>query len=254
MGVLLFEGMKVGVLDGDFTIGMDETGNLKSNLILSTSYNMLPVWLRIANENIKISNEAKKSLKDNWGEDASNQKELLIKELTPSIQVFVSCGIVLDSLYDQLRPYSNISRDDIHKWKEKRTKRSSQICEIIKRVYKLNNTTFKAYRDNIKSIIDFRDKAVHPDNSIKRACTRSDIPVGIDWRFSAYRYDNAIICYQRTMEMILYLYEIKSGISQVDQEMENIIKALIELKLITKISQPDIPADPGNAGINIINR
>ena len=249
MGVLIFEGMKVGVLDGDFTIGMDETGNLKSNIIFSTSYNMLPVWLRIAYENIKISNEAKQNIKDNWDENAANQKELLIKELTPSIQVFVSCGIALDSLYDQLRPYSNISREDIDKWKEKRTKRSSQICEIIKRVYKLNNTTFKAYRGNIKSIIDFRDKAVHPDNSIKQVCTRPDIPVGIDWRFSAYRYDNAIICYQRTMEMILHLYEKKSGISQVDQEMENIIKALIELNLITKTAKPDIPTDPETATV-----
>ena len=249
MGVLIFEGMKVGILDGDFTIGIEETGNLNSNLILSTSYNMLPVWLRIAHENINLSGEAKKNIKENWDEDASNQKELLVKELTPSIQVFVSCGIALDSLYDQLRPYANITREDINKWKEKRTKRSAQICEVIKRVYKLNNQSSKAYRENINSIIDFRDKAVHPDNSIKRACTRPDIPVGIDWRFSAYRYDNAIICYQRTMEMILYLYEKKSGIPQVDQEMENIIKALIELNLVTKIAQPDIPADPEPAPV-----
>jgi hypothetical protein len=249
MGVLLFEGMTAGILDGDFTIGMDETGNLKSNLILSTSYNMLPVWLRIAHENIKLSSEANQNIKEKWNEEAANQKELLIKELTPSVQVFVACGIALDSLYDQLKPYSNISREDIDKWKEKRTKRSSQICEIIKRVYKLNNKIFKAYKENIKSIIDFRDKAVHPDNSIKRACTRSDIPVGIDWRFSAYRYDNATICYQRTMEMILHLYEKKSGISQVDQEMENIIKALIELKLITKNAQPEISADPETAPV-----
>jgi hypothetical protein len=187
MGVLIFEGMKVGVLDGDFTIGMDETGNLQSKFILSTSYNILPIWFRIAYENVKLSHQANKTIKNNWNEEPTNQRELLINELTPSIQVFVSCGIALDSLYDQLRPYANISRDDINMWKNKRTKRSSQICEIIKRVYRLNNQTFKAYRDNIKSIIDFRDKAVHPDNSIKQSCNRPDISVGVDWRFSAYR-------------------------------------------------------------------
>ncbi len=105
-------------------------------------------------------------------------------------------------------------------------------------MYRLNNQKFKAYRDNIKSIIDFRDKAVHPDNSINQSCNRPDIPVGVDWRFSAYRYDNAIICYKRTMEMILHLCEKKSGIDQVDQEMENVVKALTELKLITKSAQP----------------
>ncbi|MBM9616707.1 hypothetical protein JWJ90_20805 [Desulfobulbus rhabdoformis] len=233
MSVLIFEGMTVGVLKGDFTIGIDDTGNLQSKFILSTSYNVLPIWLRIAYENLQLSKKANKKIKDSWSEDVNNQKELLIKELTPSVQVFVSCGIALDSLYDQLRPYAKISREDIDKWKENRTKRSSQICEIIKRVYKLNNEIFKGYRNNIKSIIDFRDKAVHPDNSIQQACNRPDIPVGVDWRFSAFRYDNAIICYQRTMEMILHLYEKKSGITQIDQEMENIVKALKELKLIS---------------------
>jgi hypothetical protein len=39
------------------------------------------------------------------------------------------------------------------------------------------------------------------------------------------------------MEMILHLYEEKSGVDHVDREMENIIKALIELKLITRNAQ-----------------
>lgn len=234
MGVLIFKGMTVGVLEGDFTLCVDESGKVQSNLILSTSYNVLPVWLRIAHENLELSKQANITIKKKWNEDANNQKELLIRELTPSIQVFVSCGIAFDSLYDQLKPYANISREDVDKWKKKRTKRSSQIGEIIRRVYKLKNEEFKAYRENIRVIIDLRDKAVHPDNSIKRGCRRPDIPVGVDWRFGTYRYDNALNCYLRTMEMISYLYEKKSEIPQVDQEMENVFEALEELKVIIR--------------------
>ncbi len=237
MSVLIFEGMKVGILDGDFTIQVNESGQPFSNLVLSTSYNVLPIWLRIAHNNIVLAHEANKNVKNNWDENPINQKSLLIHELTSSIQVFISCGISLDSLYDQLRPYAKITQNDIDTWKENRTKRASQICEVIRRVYKLNNETSKGFRTNIKSIIDYRDKAVHPDNSIKRACNRPDIPVGVDWRFSAYRYENAAICYRRTMEMLIYLHENKSGIIQVDEEIELIFKTLIELGLVLKNAQ-----------------
>ena len=34
MGTLIFEGMKVGVLDGDLTISVDEKGKADKNLVL----------------------------------------------------------------------------------------------------------------------------------------------------------------------------------------------------------------------------
>lgn len=57
-GVLIFEGMKVGVRGGDLTISVDEYGTIDANVILSTSYNLLPVWLRIAYENTVLALKA----------------------------------------------------------------------------------------------------------------------------------------------------------------------------------------------------
>jgi len=48
-GVLVFEGMKVGVLPGDLTVELDESGATSAKLVLSTAYNVLPLWLRRAN-------------------------------------------------------------------------------------------------------------------------------------------------------------------------------------------------------------
>jgi hypothetical protein len=244
VSVLIFEGMKVGILPGDFTIHVDDAGQTHSNLILSTSFNVLPLLLRIAHDNIFLSHQANKNVKDDWNDDPENQKILLIKELTVSMQVFIACGIALDSLYSQLKPFANLSHTEIETWKNNKTKRSAQIFQVIRRVYKLNNEISKAFNTNIDSIIDFRDKAVHPDNSIKRSCTRPDIPVGVDWRFSAYRYDNAAICYRRTMEMLIYLYEIKSKNTQVDGEMDYIFKSLTELGLISKNAQQSDAPEP----------
>jgi len=236
MGVLLFKGMKCGFLEGDFSLFIDDDGKLQSKCILSTSYNVIPVWLRIAYDNLCLARTASEKIQKEWCEDSEIQKKLLISELTPSIQVFVSCGIVLDATYDQFKKFSKISNEEFLAWKKNGTKRAAQIFEVIKRVFKLKGEYEKAFQKNITSIIDYRNDIVHPSHRIRQSCTRPDIPVGIDWRFSAYRYFNAEICYMRTMEMLSFLYQTKSGISAVDEEMGNIFEALQELGLanITK--------------------
>lgn len=244
MSVLIFEGMKVGVLPGDFTIHIDDAGQMHSNLTLSTSFNLLPLLLRIAYDNIVSSHQANKNIQEEWNDDPNNQKRLLIKELIASMQVFIASGIALDSLYGQLKPYANLSPTESESWKKNRTKRSARILDVIRRVYKLNNETVKAFRTNIKLVMDLRDKAVHPDNSIKRSCTRSDISVDVDWRFSTYQYGNAAICYKRTMEMLIYLYEKKSCNTQVNSEMDYIFKSLFELGLISENTQQGDAPDP----------
>lgn len=234
MGVLIFEGMRVGILEGDFTISVDVEGKTDANLVISTSYNVLPLWLRIAYENLVLSRKASKDITEKWNDNPEEQKSLLLAELTPSMQVFVACGTALDALYEQLKPFANISKAETKDWRDKRRSRAAQIAEIIRRVYKLENDVFKAFKENIKSIIKFRDQTVHPTHEIRRTCTRPDIPVGVDWRFSAYRYDNGSICYGRTMEMFIHLYQKGANEEKVNENMKNIFKALKELGLVSE--------------------
>lgn len=234
MGVLIFEGMKVGILQRDFTVEVDDTGQVNPKLILSTSYNVLPLWIQIAYDNIKLSYEASQNIKEKWNDKVENQKSLLLAELTASMQVFVACGIALDALYAQLKPFAKLSQQEMESWRKNKTSRAAQIAEVIRRVYNLSKSDFTAFKKNIKSILEYRDKAVHPTHSMKQTCTRPDIPVGIDWRFSAYRYDNAAICYNRTLEMLVHLYGINAEKDQVNDNMENIFKALKEFGLVAE--------------------
>ena len=60
MGVLLFKGMKSGIQDGDLSVTFHENGSTSSNVIISTSYNILPLWLKIAYDNLISSEKANK--------------------------------------------------------------------------------------------------------------------------------------------------------------------------------------------------
>ncbi|MEO0953029.1 MAG: hypothetical protein AAFY44_17125 [Pseudomonadota bacterium] len=243
MGVIVFKGMRVGVLPGDLSIGFDESGELNSNLILSTAYNVLPVWLRVASDQLKEAKAASDAISSNWGEDEIEQKEMLVRELEPSLLVFVACGIALDAVYDLLRPYAAIDDDTRAAWKRKRTSRPTRMKEVFRRVYRLDKETTKNFGLALDNIIKLRDRAVHPTLALERTCDRPDIPVGVDWKFSAYRYSNGRVCFENTMNMVIYLYERRSMHSELNDQMESVVEALIELGIVTRRS-----ADAASAG------
>ncbi|MDQ6950704.1 MAG: hypothetical protein Q9M26_03470 [Mariprofundales bacterium] len=231
-GVLIFKGMKVGVLPGDFSISVNKSGEHESKLILSTAYNVVPLWLRIAHDSLKQSKIASESVTEMWDENTDNQKELLMAELAPSMQVFVSCGIGLDALHDTLRPYAKISLQEIEAWRKNKTSRAKQIVEILRRTHKLQSDVLSNFSKCISQIIKYRDTAVHPSLELKNACTRPDVQVGVDWKFSAYRFSNAEWCLTNTINMVVYLYEHKSGTKEVDESISNIVDTLEELKVV----------------------
>ena len=233
-GVLLFEGLTVGILPNDFIISINEAGQTESKLILSTAYNVIPIWIKIASDNLSHAKTASINLAEMWSENSDTQKSLLISELTPSMQVIIACGIALDALYDMLRPYSKLSETDRINWKNNKTGRAKQITEVIRRVYKLNGDILKDFKTSISQIIKFRDMGVHPSLELKNACSRSDISVLLDWKFCAYTYDNAKRCFESTLHMMFYLHEKGCNETIVTDSMNNIFAALQELKVVKR--------------------
>jgi hypothetical protein len=240
-GILVFEGMTVGILPGDLTIAVNESGSTNSNAILSTAYNVLPIWLRIGSDQLRHAKRASEAVATQWGANDDVNRELLVAELEPSLQLFVACGIAVDALYEQLRPFANVRRADIDAWKTNKTARERQILEVIRRVYKLGSDATAQFGQNIAEILKYRDMAVHPSLELKRTCDRPDIPVGVDWKFAAYRYPNAATCFDVTMKMVLYLYERKTENDACNQQMENIVKALEQLGVVRR--DPPASAD-----------
>lgn len=229
MGVLIFEGMTVGVLPGDLTISVAEDGSVQSRLIVSTAYNVVPIWMRIAKDSLQQAKLASEKLASEWSDDSASQKALLVAELAPSMQVCVACGIVLDGLYETLRPHANLSAAEVAAWRRNRLGRGKQIATVIHRVYRLDNHHSREFGKAISQIVKFRDLAVHPSLDLKNACTRPDLAVGVDWKFSAYRYSNALTAFESVGRMLVHLYERTHSDPKVSEAMANIFKSLREL-------------------------
>jgi hypothetical protein len=232
MGVLTFKGMSVGILPGDFVISMDESGQLASKLILSTAYNVFPLWLRIARDRLNDAKQASENIASNWNDDADHQKALLIAELAPSMEVIVSCGIALDSFYDMLRPYAKLSEEDINRWKANRTGRGAQISEVVKRVLKPKNMQVKEFKKAITDIIKFRDMAVHPNLDLKNAHLHPDLKIAVDWKFAAYRFSNAWAAFNTTIQILLFAHQRQNLDKRLVVAFKNILEALEELGVV----------------------
>jgi hypothetical protein len=91
---------------------------------------------------------------------------------------------------------------------------------------------FIKIRKAIIEIIKYRDTAVHPSQSLKNACNRDDIKEGVDRIFAMYNFKNCKTCYESTKKILSYLHQKKSENEKVNKNIENIFKALIELKVI----------------------
>ena len=157
MGIIVFRGMRWGWLDGDFTITEQDDGSLDSQFILSTAYNVLPIWVRIAFDSLKAARKAHKTLIARWDTDGEGKKRLLMSELEHSMQVFISCGIAFDALYDQLRPYAKLPDQQVQSWRKNRTSRAKQIVEVIRRVYHLKKDSLIDFKQGVGGIIQYRD-------------------------------------------------------------------------------------------------
>ncbi|QDF98473.1 hypothetical protein CJ010_19000 [Azoarcus sp. DD4] len=232
MGVLIFKGMSIGILPGDFVISMDESGQSASKLVLSTAYNVIPLWLRIARDRLNDAKRASEDIASNWDDDADHQKSMLIAELAPSMEVVVACGIALDSLYDMLRPYAKLSESDINRWKANRTGRGAQIFEVFRRVLKPENKHVKEFKKAITDIIKFRDMAVHPTLELKNALSRPDLDVAVDWKFSAYRFSNAWACFNTTTQVLLFAHQREHLDQRLVVAFKSIFEALEELGVV----------------------
>jgi len=157
----------------------------------------------------------------------------LITELECCLQVFVASGVALDALYDQLRPFAGITDAEIKAWRENKTSRATQVAEVIRRVFKLQVPVSGQFKQALSEILKYRDMAVHPSLALKQSCSRPDIPVGVDWKFAAYRFDNSHACFTSTIGMVSYLYEHPCPQEAVTASIQNVVLALQELGVVT---------------------
>lgn len=229
--------MHLGIMPGDLIISMDELGQVEPTVVLSTTYNVIPIWLKIAKDRLSDAKHASEKIALSWNDDTNNRQTLLMAELAPSMEVIVSCGIALDSLYDMLRPHAKLSEEDINKWKKRRTSRGTQIFEVVRRVLKLENEYVKNFKEAITQIIKLRDMAVHPSLAFKNALFRPDLGVAVDWKFGTYEFANASACFKTTMQIFMFIHQREKLNQELVVAFRSIFESLEELGVVKRVSE-----------------
>lgn len=227
-GFYIFKGIRPVILKGDLQVTVDENGAESMKVTMSSSFDVVAFWIKIAHGHLKNAKEANADLLANWGKIPDCAPEYLIKEMETSLQTIVGCAIAIDALYAVIKPHAVIDKAQYEQWRTNKTGRSVYVSEVVRRVYRLDKELFNQVRTNLKETYDWRDRAVHPSPRPEPICQREDIDVGVDWKFAYYRHKHASIVYQATVGLILQLHHIKSNISELDESLSNVVNGLLQ--------------------------
>lgn len=144
----------------------------------------------------------------------------------------VSCAISIDALYDLMKPLAKLDVTTVKGWQKNKKSRVFQMVEVFRRAFRLNVDEAEWCKKIIKEISHLRDRAVHPSHKIERTMQRDDVPVGVDWRFVAYRYSNCRVALDNTMKMFGEFFERASWDAKIMKEMEILRKSFIENRIL----------------------
>lgn len=150
-------------------------------------------WLQIALAHLA---DAAASNQDLIDADASGLEEnlgpALRREFLASMQAMVSAAISLDAFYAAVKDRVNIPSQQLEAWKKNKLARWKQMAEVIRISFDISNNGFDTIRADLEQVMKFRGWAVHPPADQRSPVLHPDIARGVEWRFVAFRYSNAV--------------------------------------------------------------
>lgn len=190
-GIHLSRGMRLRLSEISFTISQD--GNVESSPVdVSVSIDLYVYWLEIALKHLIQSEAAHQVLLKAWeAHDDETSGFQLESEFASSMQCVTSAVVALDSLYAVVRDYVAIPTDEIEAWRANRTSRPKQIAEVFRRSFIIGPESFTMMRNILIEFYKWRDWCVHPPAGFDKPVRYEELHVGIEWRFVAFRFENA---------------------------------------------------------------
>jgi hypothetical protein len=189
-GVFFSRGMTVSIPVGGLSFTTD--GEIGPNVTIHVHYDVCPTWLYLARRHLADAEERKATRIIAWqSEDQDARASSLEKEFESSMQAIMSAAIAIDSFYATLRDKVAIPQQTILAWRKNGTARFKQAAEVLRQAFSLNPRGSVILRQNLKEIFRFRDMAVHPAGNTAAPVLHPELQVGVEWRFDAFRADNA---------------------------------------------------------------
>jgi hypothetical protein len=236
-GFMVFPGVRPGFQAGDLVVSLEETGQGGLRATMSSSFDLFPVWIRLAREARNRTRDSYEQLRNTWDIDPNQNYKLLLDEFVPAMECIVASAFAIEAIFSQIMPFAKIPKQTLDSWNNNRTSRADRICEVISRVGKLSNQNKITAKAFLTELFKLRDAAVHPSSKMVRTVHRLDLDYDVDANFGKYTSSAAIAHFQDTLSLILLLLKRKDPDPDLKAFLINMHRSLLALG--TKISNAD---------------
>lgn len=204
-GIHISRGMRLRL--SNISISIDRDGNVQSPPPdLSLSIDLYAYWLEIAMAHLIEAEVAHGELLKVWGHgDDQEGGRWLEREFSASLQCITSAAIAVDAFYAMTRDHIQIPEKDVEAWRTNRTSRAKQIAEVLKRGFLIGSKSFSTMRGHLIELFKWRDWSVHPPAGFDKPVRYDELRVGTEWRFVAFRFENAKNCLALSLSLIAQL-------------------------------------------------
>lgn len=195
-GIFISEGMRLRITD--FTLRIGKDGSVDSSMEWQVALDVWPMWLDVAIDHAVRAVEARSELAHelrgavDGKVEGDLQARLMSEEAKAGMVAIAASAFALDNFADVIREFAPDIETAKAEWRRAGTARHKQISETIRRTFKISNEGARTFGPIVGEVFRFRDWAVHPSGSFRQPIQHDLIDVGVEWRFMAFRADNAV--------------------------------------------------------------
>ena len=166
-------------------------------------FDVCPIWLELAIRHLSDAQVAQAARVETWKDtDEPSKTGALEWEFEASIQAIVMCGMAIEAFYAVVQTIIHSPQSLIDEWRDERTPRYIQICEVLRRAFSLEPKTVSSLRQTLGEIFRFRDLAIDPCGKMDTQVLHPELGIGVEWRFAYFRYENALLIVRATLQLI----------------------------------------------------
>jgi hypothetical protein len=197
---------------------------------------MWPYWLEEAIDAAVAADDAAKQILPLYEQfEAGNATDedfdpLLFRELKATMRAITSCAFAIDALYASVKARSpRHPHQDM--WDEKGTARQKQVADTFRVQLRINKpATVKEIKRRVSQIFRFRGWAVHPGSKFRKPIYRPDLNVALDWHFTVFRGENAVMATAMTIALFDYLVSfMDQGSKELAEQKQGARRKLNEI-------------------------
>lgn len=212
-----------------------------------TIYDPCVPWIEILLSSLEAALKAQDSRRAKREEGGTNEEicDFLAREFAATSQCVVAAAIVLDALYDRVKPMARLPDEMIAGWQRNKTARHKQISETLRRTFKLNNENSKKTSELIRIVFKLRDATVHPSSKSHEPGPHPELKnVAVDWRLFTFRGEVAQLI---ASSVVMLVWQI-SNFAPAPEELK---QYLSYLKSCLQMLMPEGPPKTPGCDIDI---